>query len=124
MLQRVGGIAIKQQAFWREALHRPIVRVTCCMQCHKSSDYCVYTVAGFGMKRWRQGNLLGEKDNVTNSHMSASLLKLNGCFLHGSAPRIYVTVLSLVWEWVPRYKYSSHCVTWMRIIKTLLYLKR
>ena len=50
------------------------------MQCHKNSHYCVYTVAGFGMKRWRQGKLLGEKDNVTNSHMSASLLNLNGFF--------------------------------------------
>ena len=120
LLQRVGGIAIKQQAFWREALHRPIVRVTCCMQCNKSSNYIVYTVAGFGMKRWRQGNLLGEKDIVTNSHMSASLLKLNGCFLHDSAPRIYV-MLSLVWELVPSYEYTSRCVTcvtWMRIIKT------
>ena len=106
-MQQLRGIAIKQQAFRREALHRPIIHVTCCMQCHKNSHYCVYTVAGFGMKRWRQGKLLGEKDNVTNSHMSASLLNLNVFFLHGSAPMIYVLVLSLFWKWVPRHEYYT-----------------
>ena len=82
------------------------------MQCHKNSHYCVYTVAGFGMKRWRQGNLLGEKDNVTNCHMSASLLKLKDCF----CMVLRQGFMSLVWEWVEYY--TSRSVTWMRIIKT------